>query len=66
MRSQKHVKRQRRNKWIKRTLFSIMILVFFIFGTGVGYYGSEIMRVLSDVSERTPRNYKNTLNKMLY
>ncbi|GEL67686.1 LCP family protein [Marinilactibacillus psychrotolerans] len=60
MRSQKHVKRQRRNKWIKRTLFSIMILVFFIFGTGVGYYGSEIMRVLSDVSENTPEELQDT------
>lgn len=60
MRSQKHVKRQKRNKWIKRILFTILVLVFFVTGTVVGYYGSEIMRVLSDVSENTPEELQDT------
>lgn len=60
MRSQKHVKKQKRNKWIKRSLITILILAFFVIGTGVGYYGSEIIHVLNDVSQNTPEDLQDT------
>ncbi|WP_208560815.1 LCP family protein [Marinilactibacillus kalidii] len=60
MRSQKHVQKQRRNKWFKRIFFTVLIFIVFVFGSGVGYYGSKIVQVLNDVSEGTPAELQDT------
>lgn len=60
MRSQKHTHRKKRNKWIRRIIYSVVLIVFFILGTGVGYYGSEISRFLGDVSRNTPEELQDT------
>ncbi|MEC6748553.1 LCP family protein [Marinilactibacillus sp. XAAS-LB27] len=60
MRSQKHEKKQNRNKWFIRGFLSVLVLLIFILGSGVGYYGSKILEVLNNVSEGTPEELQDT------
>lgn len=60
MRSDKYAKRANRNKWILRGLAIFLIFLAFVFGSGVGYYGSRIATFLDDVSSDTPEELQDT------
>lgn len=52
---------KRNNKiWGKRILLAVFLLAAFIIGTVTGYYGQQITQLLSDVSEETPEELRDT------
>lgn len=60
MRSDKYIKKQKRNTWIKRVLIALLIFLGFLLGTSVGFYGSRIANFLDGVSENTPEDLQDT------
>lgn len=60
MRSDKHIKKKNRNTWIKRFVLVIVILLTFGLGTYAGYYGWQVVQLLSDVSDDTPDESRDT------
>ncbi|MCC5896197.1 MAG: LCP family protein [Alkalibacterium sp.] len=60
MRSDKHIQKTNRNKWFKRLLLLAALLFAFIIGSAVGYYGYQVVQLLSDVSEDTPEELQDT------
>lgn len=60
MRSDKHIKKDKRKKWIKRSLLMVSILLALIIGSAVGYYGYQVVQLLADVSEDTPEELQDT------
>lgn len=51
MRSERHVKNQKRKTWIKRIILILGILISFAVGTAAGYYGNLIQNFLTEISE---------------
>lgn len=60
MRSDKHIKRQKRKTLLTRVMVAVLILLAFLFGTSIGLYGSSIAQFLDDVSENTPEELQDT------
>lgn len=54
MRSERHVKKQRRKTWIKRIILILGITFSFAAGTAAGYYGNLIQNFLAGISEEEP------------
>lgn len=60
MRSDKHTNKKTRNTWLKRAALVIGIVLAFGLGTYAGYYGWQVVQLLSDVSEDTPEELRDT------
>ncbi|TVP90648.1 LCP family glycopolymer transferase [Alkalibacterium sp.] len=60
MRSDKHNKTIKRNTWIKRIALIIGVLLAFATGIYAGYSGWQVAQLLSDVSEDTPDELRDT------
>lgn len=60
MRSDKHTNRKKRKTWIKRIVLTLTVLLAFAIGTYAGYYGWQVVQLLSDVSEDTPEELRDT------
>lgn len=60
MRSDKYIKKQKRNTWIKRVLIALLIFFGFLLGTTVGLYASRFSSFLDGISENTPEDLQDT------
>lgn len=60
MRSDKHLNKQQKIKWLKRLALALGLLVFLTLGIVAGYYANEVRQFLADVNEDTPEELRDT------
>jgi LCP family protein required for cell wall assembly len=60
MRSDRHIKRQQRNKWIRRIIACTLIFLGFLVGTALGYYRSRSAQFFDNVNQNTPEALQDT------
>lgn len=60
MRSDKHLNKEEKIKWLKRVSLSLGLLIVLTLGIIAGYYANEVREFLSDVNEETPEELRDT------